>query len=50
MMFIGQLGWAAVGAACGTLLAALAAEVKPEDKVDLLAYSRPPAPLLLLAA
>ena len=37
VMFIGQLGWAAVGAACGTLLAALAAEVKPEDKVDLLA-------------
>lgn len=37
VMFIGQLGWAAVGAACGTLLAALAAEVKPEDKVDFLA-------------
>lgn len=37
VMFIGQLGWATVGAACGTLLAALAAEVKPEDKVDLLA-------------
>ena len=37
VMFIGQFGWATVGAACGTLLAALAAEAKPEDKVDLLA-------------
>ena len=26
VMFIGQFGWATVGAACGTLLAALAAE------------------------
>lgn len=50
VMFIGQLGWAAVGAACGTLLAALAAEVKPETRSTYSPYSRPPAPLLLLAA
>lgn len=31
------VGLGPVGAACGTLLAALAAEVKPEDKVDFLA-------------
>lgn len=37
VMFIGQLGWASVGAAGGTLLAALAADVKPADKVDFLA-------------
>lgn len=37
IMLVGQFGWATLGAAAGTLLAALAADVRPEHKVDFLA-------------